>query len=535
MISPLNWKTDPFLLNQLGYWSLNSQLENCENTDQRKQILENPLKNFYGVLIKKRDFQRRKNTPKSKRIRILARMPYISLEEYPFLEQKIVDNSWQLAEVVRDYFYHSAQSDHSISSWKQRIERYANKGSIPLPILRVDQEIWKQFSEHIHQEQQIIIQSVKQESSKIPLKLSEKLVYLLGMVDGDGHLTKHQVHIVDYSKEQIKQLQKIVKELFAIEGEVRKGNGGKYYVLLANGKWVVRLINYLTEHALGRKYQSLREPLILREKPYEHLRGAYWRGLFDADAGYKRAVVFTSKSKQLIEDLECYLKSLTIKFVTRTANNAYNIYIYSGSRRKLFKGIGSWHPEKADQLRSLVKKEQARLIIFQGVKKNSLTPEGYFDFSLLPGYFSVANGGRIIKRIRLELGLSRKNLAKQLGISYNKLATYEIKRVNPPLSFFIEYVNYRKESLMPFLAEHSLDSFQTTNSKVRLPFKPTKELLTILNKLYPLTINYIGLRTTQPESIATVERFFDITIDTQSNRLSNSIIHHFLTTFCLYD
>jgi ribosome-binding protein aMBF1 (putative translation factor) len=535
MTTPLNWKTDPLLREGEKYRSLNTQLEHFKDQRHKEQLLRNPLKNFYGLLIKKRDFKRRKNTPKSKRIRILARMPYISLQEYHFIQQKILGNSWQLAEAARDYFYHSAQSDHSISSWKQRIERYANKGSIPLPILRVDQEIWKQFSEHIHQEQQIIIQSAKQEPSKIPLKLSEKLVYLLGMIDGDGHLTKHQVHIVDYSKEQIKQLQKIVKELFAIEGEVRKGNGGKYYILLANGKWVVKLINYLTEHALGRKYQSLREPVILREKPYEHLRGAYWRGLFDADASYKRTMVFTTISLKLINDLERFLDQLVVKYRTKKTAKGISLYIYAGSRQKVCNAIGCWHPEKREEVKELLSRRRSgETEAFQGIEQKHLTAKGFFNFNRLDQRITVQQMGKLFQQYRKQQGLSRKDLAKYLKISYFTLTSYEKNRTSPPLQLIKKFASLQNVELMFFLHKHNLVRYGLIKT-VRLPLQPSKQLSEVMIYLFPGSNQVVSLSANNQKVVDKLNNFFELKITSPStNRLYNYVLWDFLKKFGKY-
>lgn len=315
MTPSVNWQTDPLLYPRINDrpTTLNNLLaEEGNESEEKTQLLNNPLKNFYGMLIHQNDFARNKTN--SKKARILTRMPYLPLEYYPFLQQKLAENSWSLAEGTRDYFYQSALLDHSIKSWKQRIDHYFERGAIPLPMLRGDEKLWLQLTEQIQQEQQLTIQSAKGEQTTIPLQLTEKLVYLLGITDGDGNLSKHQVHIVDYSKKQIEQLQKFCKELFGVTGNIVEGKEGNYWILLVNGKWIVRLITFLTGHPTGRKYESLQEPFILREQPWERFRGAYWRGMFDADGSYKNTMVFATVSNLLSKDLEAYLSSFEVKY-----------------------------------------------------------------------------------------------------------------------------------------------------------------------------------------------------------------------------
>ncbi|MHA1435244.1 MAG: LAGLIDADG family homing endonuclease [Candidatus Heimdallarchaeota archaeon] len=284
---PINWQTDPLLWGQqqlvTNQWqTLNNLLTETKKSEERELLIKQPLRNFYGILIRTQDFNDKVNDPNQKRVRVLTRMPFLPLVLYPAVMELLAKKVWLLAEGARDYFYQSAKKDHSITSWKQRIDRYLDRGAIPLPLLRVDETLWQRLTEQILQEKKITIQSAKGEQSIIPLELTEKLVYLLGIIDGDGHLSKHQVHIVDYSKKQIEQLQQLCQELFGVTGHIQEGNEGNYYILLVNSKWIVRLVQFLTGHSLGRKYESLREPLILKTEPWNRFRGAYWRGMFDA-------------------------------------------------------------------------------------------------------------------------------------------------------------------------------------------------------------------------------------------------------------
>ncbi|MBD3191032.1 MAG: helix-turn-helix domain-containing protein [Candidatus Heimdallarchaeota archaeon] len=540
MNRPITWKNDSLLLDKKQGLTLNALLENCEDGTKKEQLLKRPLENFYGILIRKTDFIRKKSTTTDKRIRILTRMPYVPLNHYPFLKETIKEKDWLLAEASRDYFYQSAQNDLSIKSWKKRIERYLKSNTLPLPLLRVDEEPWRELITRVFHEKKIIIQSAKREESTIPLILSEKLVYLLGVIDGDGHLTKHQVHIVDYSKKHIEQLQRFFEELFGVTGDIRAGREKNYYILLVNGKWIVRLINFLTGHPLGRKYDALQEPLILREKPFEKFRGAYWRGMFDADASFKKEVTFTSISKQLSIDLHHFLETFKIDYYFKEikiekGDNAYLTTIPSGSRKKLFDQIDCWYEDKKQQFLRLINKEQSRLITFQGVNKKSLTSSGFFDFSLLPRNITIANLGGIIRQSRERAGLSRKVLAQKMGISYANLTAYELHRANPSLDFLLKYLDFRGEPLMTFLENMALNYFQLKNTKVRLCLKPTEELLALINSLYPLSNYYIGIKGANSKIIKEIEDFFDMTIKTNTNRFSNSVLHHFLTTFFIFE
>jgi len=536
MIPLLSWTNDPFLLDKTSQkvTTLNNILEKEWNSN-KSVLLTNPLENYYGYLVRRKDFVTKDEIKPEKKVRILSRMPFLPLERYPLISSQVEQKLWLLAETSRDYFYGSALSDTSIKSWKTRLERYLERQTIPLPIIRTDEELWKVLVDQAEQEKKLVIQSAKNERSTIPLELSEKLVYLLGVIDGDGHLSKHQVHIVDYSKKQIEQLQQLAKELFAVEGEIREGQSGNYYILLINGKWIVRLVNFLTGHPLGRKYEDLQEPAFLRTQPWEHLRGAYWRGLFDADASYKQAPVFTSISKILIDNLESYLISLGIKHVKRSTVNGSSIYIYSGSRRKLFEGIGSWHPEKRDQFEVLLNKnKRGEIEAFQGFAENCFTQNGYFNFELLDQQMSIVNAGIIIKQKRISANISRKELAQKLGLNFKRLLSYENNEVSPSLKVISNLCRYLNEPLMSFLESESLTIFKANNI-IQLPLKPSPSLSDLMRYLHPRASSYVAILTDDLMLLTLIAKQFKLHLsELQKQRISNKALQTFLSTFGKY-
>ncbi len=534
MFPILSWKNDPHLLEDQPDHTiyLNDLLE--EEKKVPELLLTNPLADFYCILIKKREFIQ--NNTLLTRTRILPRMPYLLLDNYQFLKEGLVEKSWSLAETSRDYFYGSAMLDNSIKSWKQRVDRYTEKGAIPLPLLRGNEELWQQLTEQIQREKQIIIQSAKGEQSIIPLELTEKLVYLLGIIDGDGHLSKHQVHIVDYSKKQIEQLQRFFQELFGVTGDIRKGKDGNYYILLVNGKWIVRLVQFLTGHSLGRKYESLQEPLILKTDYWSHLRGAYWRGMFDADGSYRAKMEFVTISKKLSNDLKSYFLTTSIKFSFKEIKNAFKFYIPSGSRTKLYQQIGSWHPiKKSEFLTLLSRRYNGEEVTFLGINEQNMNPKGFFDFTLMDNRISIINSGAVIKQIREQKGFTRNEFAKLLAANYSTLASYENSGATPTIKTMIKVASIIEESLPAILQKYQLNKFAYILS-VELPFSPTKELKKYLRYLYPRLHNVISLQTKEQETLHKIEEFFSIKIDKErGNDFKNYVLWDFLRLFVLYE
>lgn len=541
MASFHSWQSDPLLWDKqqlsTNHWqTLNGLLTECEKQLERELLITKPLTNFYGILIRKQDFSKNSNNPNQKGVRILTRMPYLPLNHYQFLRKELAEHSWTIAENARDYFYQSALLDYSVKSWKQRVEHYLDRGAIPLPILRGNEQTWQQLTEQVLKEQHITIQAAKGERSVIPLALSEKLVYLLGIIDGDGYLSKHQVHIVDYSKKQIEQLQRFFQELFGVTGNIREGKEGNYYILLVNGKWIVRLASYITGHPLGRKYESLREPLILREQPWERFRGAYWRGMFDADGSYLGGIVFATISKKLIYDLKNYLDEQSIKYNFKTKSRSYSLYVNAGSRTKLSQHVGSWHPEKRKQLQMLLtRRYSGEEVTFLGINDQNLDSEGFFDFALMDNKISILNSGAVIKQIREQKGFTRNEFAKILVANYSTLASYENSGAAPTIKTMIKISSIIEESLSAILQKYQLNKFAYILS-VELPFSPTKELKEYMSYLYPRLHNVISLQTKDQETLSKIEDYFSIKIDkVRGNDFKNYVLWDFLRLFALYE
>ncbi|MHA1185614.1 MAG: LAGLIDADG family homing endonuclease [Candidatus Heimdallarchaeota archaeon] len=537
MTEPLSWKNDPLLLEDQPNHTINLN-DLLEENGVHDNLLATPLVNFYSILIKKREFIQ--NNTLLTRTRILPRMPYLSFNNYPYLKDELAEQNWLLAEKARDYFYRSAMQDNSIKNWKQRINRYTEGEAIPLPILRGSKEIWQQLTEQILKEQQIIIQSAKGERSIIPLEITEKLVYLLGIIDGDGHLSKHQVHIVDYSKKQIEQLQKFCKELFGVTGNIVEGKEGNYYIFLINGKWIVRLVNFITGHSLGRKYDSLREPLILREQPWEHLRGAYWRGMFDADGSYKKTLMFGTISTKIINDLEAYFSSLGINYrIKQTTMKGYTLYVYADTRQKVFDAIGCWHPEKLAEFQQLVTRNwYGSLSLFHGLQFENMIDSDYFNFCKLPGRIRLINGGKVIKKLREQMCWTQNELADELAVSLSSISKYEQLTINPRMDLITKLFTIcgvlSALERMRYFERNSLQHFTFQKKVARLPYQTSTEVYEVMAFVHPRANNIVVSLSNKKEIDQLIMTHFNVTFLEDTRYLKNLTLHSFLKTFGHY-
>ncbi|MHA1309226.1 MAG: hypothetical protein ACTSO7_18650, partial [Candidatus Heimdallarchaeota archaeon] len=160
----------------------------------------------------------------------------------------------------------------------------------------------------------IPFQSARGEHFQMPTRLTEDLAYFLGVVIGDGHLNYHNLELVDFSQENMVMLQALAKILFGIEGAI--SGEKKIWLLHLNNKWLVRLVNFLTDQPItGKKYQALRELILFQND--EKLRWQFWSGVLDADGSYKSVVSFCSSSQFFVNELTKVLDKYNIHFSHR--------------------------------------------------------------------------------------------------------------------------------------------------------------------------------------------------------------------------
>jgi len=297
-VSFLSWLNDPIYFDAepkpVNVWiNANELIE----TNRKDEIFLNGTDtlNLFPILVRRADFVRESPTD-----RILARFPYLQLTT----EEKsvIIRQELSIAEKLRDYFYKS--DNRKILEWRDVLRKDLERGIVPLPFLRCFPE---ELPFNLHDR---ILSSARGEKFKLPLHLTEELAYLCGIVNGDGNLTKYVVNIVDYSLENIRQLKERFECLFQQSGRIQLQSENSPTLIITN-LWVARLFSFLTDQPIGgKKYESLREPLLFFNQP---LRSLYWSGVMDADGSYGRNnITLTSTNLNFTKEFISFLNELKI-------------------------------------------------------------------------------------------------------------------------------------------------------------------------------------------------------------------------------
>lgn len=533
-----NWKTDPILFDRQptppSRWlTANNLLELGQLTKIFLPVSDEQLLNLYSIMIRKWDFCHGE--------RLLQSMPYILLDA-PWVK-KVRKNSLALAE--RCYYYFDGSiTNFSIKQWQQKVIKYTEQQRrIPFPMFRLANE-WETFFEG---KRRIWFQSARGEAFQIPVILSAELAYLLGVIMGDGHLSKYAVYLVDYSKEQIQQLAKKMQKLFGSNG-LLYSQGKKIFNLCQKGKWLVRFVHFLTGQIIdGKKYQQMQEPQILKRE--EALRKAFWQGMMDSDGSYRGFISLCSSVKSILKDFCAFITDYGVGYgfyENRSPHGvSYYVAIKAKSRKRFIKIIkGSQHPLKQKELTALLAKTKGKVGRPKRKQGGELHPEArrfkveniradrvvqkngkeYFDFHLVTD-LQVRELTDWLQKSLFQM--TTKELARELIISRQRFRSYE-KGTAIPLYLVKKLLQIAAPSkeLMPFLERHKVNYYQSGKTKAKLPLSPSKVLEQIVEGLELQGQYLFSKRREQKQQVA---RLFDV--PWKRKKLSNSVVKKFLETF----
>lgn len=516
----LNWQNDPIYFDEepkvVNQWiNANELIES--NRGKEIFLPDTETLNLFPILVRRADFLRENSTD-----RILARLPFIQLTEKEkalFKDQELL-----ISEKLRDYFYKS--DNRKILEWRDILRKYLERGAVPLPFYRCFPE---DFELNFHER---ILESSRGETFAMPTNLTTELAYLCGMVNGDGNITKYVLNIVDYSIENIRHLKEQFERLFQQTGRIQLQTENCPKLIITN-LWVARLFSFLTNQPIGgKKYQNLREPLLFQEQLF---RSHYWSGVMDADGSYaSRNVVFTSASKNYIQDFISFMKSINIPIQLNTRDDGtFQVYI-SRKYHELFKSqMKCFHPEKKlefAQLRKGKKINKNSVKYFCDFDREKISND-FFDFTLMDGV-QIVGLGEHIKSLRINK--TQKQFSIDFGISPQYLYQLENNKTSISITLLKKFLHFDKStSLMPFLFRFGKKiKFRRRSAKpVFFDMKPTSELKYYAQKMifYPTKIKLVKTDDILQEKI---ENHFGIVI--KNNLITNGTIRYFFSTFFIF-
>jgi len=523
----INWQTDPLLLDPeptpMNDWlTANKVIESDSQKIDSFIDQETLTLNLYPILVRKIDFVRVKDSD-----RVLSRFPFLVLtdEEKTLFKNKIL----LIAEFARDYFYKSINS--GIMEWKRRLDTYLKRGAMPYPLYRCACAILELPLINPNLDE-LFFESARGKRYSIPTKLTKSIAYISGVANGDGHLHRHSFRVTDETKEFMQLLSKLYEKIFNDPGELFQ-NENAWNVEIRSSA-VVRIINFLTDQTIeGAKYDSLREPLLFKQlgAPFRNL---FWRGAMDADGSFKKQITFTSASERFVQDYRLFLESLNMECtIQQKASGPFSLYIYAKEKLRYVELIGSLNPKKSDDLFDFLQRNR-KYTEFVGLKKNSLTKNGYFNFDLLDSLY-ISGLGHLLKEYKE--GRSYAEMDKILDITRGSYTNMEKDIRGLPYLILKKLVcaSPNKDiSVYDILIENSdkIKFHVSTSLPLKLPFKPSKELEFLFAFTEP-KLNYVLLTKEDDQLKKGFKEIFDLEVT--SNKINCRLLSHFLSKYYNYN
>ena len=497
----MNWKNDPLL---------------C--LPKYEFLLKDNYVNVYRVLILENDFRGR---------RWMVKTPYIAGKVITSKARKILlaINNWRhslelLAMKIEEY---SGYSYFEYTTTIRTLEKQFRRNMLNLVVLRCISLLGEAYLNKPSND--IFLELLKEAEYyrgcfrnynpfRLPMMLDQILsdpsIYIAGVISGDGHICKTDLHVEISSGNQdenlrkfsnlyLQKLRRLVRKNCGTKSFIRHRTADQYFLNITS-KWFGVFYHRFFGIPIGNKAEIIEVPRVLSLLPRVERRKKlclFWRGLFDTDGGVNSdmssfQISITSKSKNILESFNQFGRDIDIVCspVKEGSDNVYKIFIPTAGYLSFCEKIGSYNPVKSNIITSHLLKGPTELM-FYGQNK-STEYNGYFDLILLLGV-RVNNMNLKFRKLRQELS---KNLGyyisqKKLGEMLDK-SQYLIYKAETggfiSLQLFVklaELCGYEKSDVYYWLENNSKFNDSTSRKEVKLPFRPSTEVTDIIKYLRP--------------------------------------------------
>jgi len=524
----------------------------------KNKTIENSLINLFSALSDPSIYFRKKS-----KLNGSAYLVGISKDIENYLENV------NLAKLLQNYNYY-LNVNTKLSNFRKRLNMWLKKDRIPLEFIRIlsiilfnDLNKQKELLIKIFLKFNYITDRTGSSRFRPPFLLKDVLdpcrIYDIGVSMGDGGLFKYNQQIADgalngedliLTKGHMEKLGQLKKKIWGLSDKSIKLSLGKkenknMYRLDVRNKFYVEYLNFVYDLPIGDKIrQNLREPEILNIKGIKNknfLKRFLYRGLIDSDGSYSKGasnISFWSESPTLLEEAKGFFTDLNLKFNSKKCE----IVIVSESYRDFLELIGSSHKRKLKTILNRISNPPKSY--FLKSLNNEKIVKGYFNLEALDFY---VNGlGKLFREFREKLGLTRKDYSKKVGIHPETIRPWEYNINGIPFKEICKII--RLNNLNPY--EELNRRFSYLNiGKIRLPLKPSKELLDIVKFIIPqksfnnaCVVKRESTKLNKDEIIKLKKRIEDyFKCNVKVNKYSgafyiyNSYLTLFLDTFFIYE
>lgn len=243
----------------------------------------------------------------------------------------------------------------------------------------------------------------KPKGIKLPRELDERLAYSLGVIIGDGHLSRNSIDISSFDDDNLKLV--INDTLMNVFGKCKSYyKGNRFYVCDTVASLFV---SKMFSIPIGKKSYTVRIPESIMLADNEIL-ASFIRGLFDTDGTVSSGLSYKTASKDLAEMLSFALARLGIYTVLQTQKDGlFRLSVPAQYELQYLNKVGFYNSKKLALLRKNISKRNMES--FRPYRNS-----GKYPIKLLVD---------IIKKSRLSLNSVSKNAKLEYNIFYKKTAS----------------------------------------------------------------------------------------------------------------
>ena len=273
---------------------------------------------------------------------------------------------------------------------------------------------------------------------KIPSKITKDLMYLLGLLSGDGHLRYNYrdghvstIQLTNIDENVISEFKRIVKETFGIEDIKYDGNYSYYFSSSPIGNLIKNM-----GIPVKNKSKSISVPNYLISMPKDFI-AAYLKGLFDTDGHVHvvpsgMQVSYYTSSKQMMNGVKYLLLRLGIQCTFRYKEDGnYELTISDADSLSMFREkVGFNHKKRSANLSKEIKNKYSKPI------------------------YNRLNIKDLINEIKVKYNISNRKLIK-LGLNPS-VNGYDRKQLNNLIKLFKDFNDNELAEKISILAKNDI-------------------------------------------------------------------------------
>lgn len=246
-------------------------------------------------------------------------------------------------------------------------------------------------------------------------KTREKILNYLNKCN-IGFSLAYKIELVDFGKDSMEYLRKLVASQFGYNVKIKTGGGGNWYFVLFSNKIIGRYLKSIFNFPLGKKSSVVDAPELIKSELFL-IQKAFVRGLMQFDGSVKRNgnVALSTNSKHLLDFFLSTIKKDNLKGAAWARKNRKKELTFESPPSKQWLTYFIKNTLKYQRLHEHIYGFEGKAKTIDGAIKN-------FDITFPLGNRSTLLFSKLIKEISKLKEFTRYQVSDKLGIHYKSLS-----------------------------------------------------------------------------------------------------------------